>query len=240
MNNSLSTKAVKLSIIVPVYNEESTVMTVVERLKSVDLSPNVNKEIILVNDGSTDRTRAILGRLKNDPTIKILHNPKNLGKTHAIRQAIEASSGEILIIQDADLEYAPRSIAPLIRPLLDQEACIVFGSRFKGSVENMTLVNRWANIISNITFNCLYSRNLTDINTCYKAFKKSLLNDISITSNDFTFETEITAKFARKKYDILELPINYQARTYLNGKKMDWIKALRMYWGIIYYRFSKT
>ena len=162
-----------------------------------------------------------------------------MGKTTAIKLGIEKSTGDIILIQDADLEYSPKNYPDLLEPILVNKATIVYGSRFKGSIKGMTLTNRLANIFSNITATMLFAKLITDVNTCYKAFKKDVLQDITIESKNFTFETEITAKLLRKGHNIHEIPINYIARTQKKGKKMNWPKALEMYAGLIKYRFSR-
>jgi len=228
----------KLSIIVPVFNEEKTIDTVIKKLKSLHIE-GITKEIIIVNDGSTDETEHVLKKYNHDAELKILHHPNNIGKTSALKYGIEEATGDILIIQDADLEYNPDEIPYLVTPVLEQKAPVVYGSRFKGSIKKMKLVNRIANRISNLTFNLLYPVKLTDINTCYKVFKKNTLEGINIESQQFTFETEITAKLVNQGRHILELPINYVARSNSDGKKINWSRALQMYWGIFKYKSSK-
>ena len=226
----------KFSVIIPVYNEESTIEHVIEKVNSVRLPGTVTEEIVIVNDGSTDRTRSILDKYSASPIIKVFHFETNQGKTAALAKGIECASGDVIIIQDADLEYNPDDYAKLLEPILQGRTDVVYGSRFKGSIKGMTLVNRLSNIFSNITFNLLYATRLSDINTCYKVFKKDVIKGIKIVSTNFTFETEITAKLVRRGVRILEVPINYEARSHHQGKKIRWDTAIQMYWGMIKYR----
>ncbi|MCR4337531.1 MAG: glycosyltransferase family 2 protein [Candidatus Omnitrophica bacterium] len=226
----------KLSIIIPAYNEEKTINSIVDRIRTIDLGRDIFKEIVIVNDGSTDLTKSCLERYGDDDTIKIFHQ-KNMGKTAALCAGIKHATGDILLVQDADLEYNPVYYSQLIAPILNGQSSVVYGSRFRGKIENMSFVNKWANIISNVVFNVIYQTHLTDINTCYKVFKREVLDGIQITSKDFCFETEVTAKLVRKKYKIHEIPIDYSARSDKEGKKINWPKAIHMFWGIIKYRY---
>ncbi len=228
----------KLSIIIPVYNEERTLHAIIKKINSVKLDKSVIKEVIAVNDGSTDNSAKILEEYKNDASFKVFHLSGNSGKTAALLEGFKHSTGEIIMIQDADLEYDPCQIPKLIQPILDKKTSIVYGSRFKGNIQEMKLINRTANIISNIFFNLLYPAKITDINTCYKAFNADILKSIQITSKEFTFETEVTAKIINRGHSIQEVPIDYVARTISYGKKINWKKALMMFWGIVKYRRS--
>jgi len=232
LNNSAKTK---LSIIIPVYNEAPFISTVIEKVKSVKLPDNMIQEIIVINDASTDDSGKILEQYNNDRVIKVFHQEKNMGKSSAVRLGIERSTGDIILIQDADLEYAPDDYPKLIKPIIAHKSPVVYGSRFKGTIKGMHLINRIANIVSNITLNLLYNTKISDVNTGYKVFKRNVLNDIKLISENFTFETEITAKLLNRGYEIYEVPIEYDARSKKEGKKMNWLKALQMYWGIIKY-----
>ena len=225
----------KLSIIIPAYNEEHTIETVIDAVKSVKHQDNLEKEIIIVNDGSTDRTAQILDKYTSDPVIKIFHQ-KNMGKTAALSEGIKDATGDIILIQDADLEYMPDHYPKLVEPILKGETAVVYGSRFKGTIKDMTFINRFANVLSNIVFNLLFKTNITDINTCYKIFKKDIIKNITIESKDFTFETEVTAKLINQGQKIIEIPIDYVARSKEEGKKINWLKAWKMFWGIIKYK----
>lgn len=228
----------KLSIIIPAYNEEHTIETVVNAVKSVALPENLKKEIIIVNDGSTDKTAQILKQYENDPIIKIYHQ-ENKGKTAALNEGIKDATGDIIIIQDADLEYSPDHYPLLVKPILNGKTNVVYGSRFLGTIKDMKFINRFANVSSNIVFNILFGTKITDINTCYKAFKKDVIKSITIESTDFTFETEVTSKLINRGEKIIELPIDYVARSKEQGKKINWGKAWKMFWGMIKYK-NKT
>ena len=225
-----------VSVIIPAYNEEGTIDILLKQVKAVRLSEADISEIIIVNDGSTDGTAMVLGKYRKDPSVKIFNLEKNIGKTSALALGIKKATGDIIIIQDADLEYNPIEYPNLIAPILADKASVVYGSRFKGSIRNMLFINRLANVISNFTFNLLFPAKITDINTCYKVFKKDVIKSIPITSKDFTFETEITVKLVNKGYSILEVPIRYIARSKKDGKKINRLYAWHMYWGIIKYR----
>ena len=226
-----------VSVIVPVYNEEKTVALVIQKIREVKLDQRLRKGIVIIDDGSCDRTSHILKEYQNSPDIRILTQPVNLGKTPALVRGIKEASGDIILIQDADLEYDPSDFSVLLTPIVEEKTKIVYGSRFKGRIDAMHPVNGWANRFSNITFNFLYGQHLTDINTCYKVFKREVLDGIEINSGHFAFETEITAKLVRKGQHITEVPITYRARTNSDGKKINWLTAVHMYWGIFRYRF---
>ena len=234
LNNSAKTK---LSIIIPVYNEAPFISTVIEKVKSVKLPDNIIQEIIVINDASTDDTGKILEQYNSDSAIKIFHQEKNMGKSSAVRLGIEMSTGDIILIQDADLEYDPDDYPKLIEPIITHKSPVVYGSRFKGIIKRMRFINRIANIVSNITLNLLYNTKISDVNTGHKVFKRDVLNNIKLISENFTFEAEITAKLLNRGYEIYEVPIGYTARSKKEGKKMGWLKALQMYCGIIRYRF---
>lgn len=207
------------------------------KVEAIKLPRGIAKEIIIINDGSTDETFKILEKYKVNPVIKIFQRDINRGKSSAVSLGIEMSTGDVILIQDADLEYNPEDYPKLLEPIIAGKSPIVYGSRFKGTIKRMQLMNRIANIVSNTTLNLLYNTRISDVNTCYKMFRKNVLNDIKLTSKNFTFETEITAKLLNRGYKIYEVPIGYIARSKKQGKKMGWLKALQMYWGIIKYRF---
>lgn len=230
----------KLSIIIPVYNEAQFIDELIARVKAVALPAGITKEIIVVNDGSTDGTEEMLKKYNTDSTIKLFSENKNKGKSVAVKIGIEKSTGDIILIQDADLEYDPGNYPALVEPIIDNKASVVYGSRFKGKAEKMTLINRIANIISNRTINVLYGTKFTDINTGHKTFKREALDCVKITSNNFTLETELTVKLLRLGYEIYEVPIRYIARSKGQKKKMTWPKALQMYGGIIRYTLANN
>lgn len=229
----------KLSIIIPIYNEERTLQAILDKIQSIDLNDTIHKEIIAVNDGSTDNSAKILEEYRNHKNFKLFHLKNNQGKTAALVKGIENATGDIIVIQDADLEYDPSQIPNLIQPILENKAPVVYGSRFKGKISQMKAINRFANVTSNLVFSLIYPCKITDINTCYKAFRSEIIKDITITSSDFTFETEVTAKIINRGHTIIEIPIEYVARTVSYGKKINWRKALMMFWGIIKFHKSK-
>ena len=230
----------KLSVIIPVYNEERFIGSVIEKVRSVTLPPCLTRELIVVNDGSTDNTAKILERFKGFPEVKILHHARNLGKSAAVRTGIQTAQGDLILIQDADLECTPADYPRLLEPFLGNHLSVVYGSRFKGKIKNMSLMNRIANRISTATVNLLFRTKLSDVNTCYKVFRRKLLDRNKITSKHFVFDAEITVKLLKQGYQILEVPISYCGRSRSEGKKMNWLHALRVYWGIFKYRFVEA
>ena len=227
----------KLSIIIPAYNEELAIVFLLEKVLAVVVPEGIFKEIIVVNDGSTDKTAELLEQfLKNRGGIKVFAKP-NGGKTSAIMKGIKESTGDIILIQDADLEYDPAEYPELLKPILDGESQVVYGSRFMGTIKGMEPINRFANVASNRTFSLIWGTYITDINTCYKVFTRKAIEDIQITAHNFAFETEMTVKLLKKGITIKEVPIRYKARSRQEGKKIRWRTALEMYWPIIKYRF---
>ncbi len=217
----------KLSVIVPVYNEKKSIREVYERVKAANIN-NINKEIILVDDFSTDGTREIITGLASADTKVCLHE-KNMGKGAALRTGILQATGEIVLIQDADLEYDPNEYPRLIRPIVEGKADVVYGSRFAGGEYHRVLFfwhmvgNKFLTLLSNMLTNI----NLTDMETCYKVFRREVLEKITIEENRFGFEPEITAKVAKIKCRIYEVGISYYGRTYEEGKKIGWKDGLR-------------
>lgn len=217
----------KLSIVIPVYNEVDTIRAILERVRAVALE----KEIICVDDFSTDGSQKVLAELADDAT-RIYYHPRNMGKGAALRTGFGAATGDIVIIQDADLEYDPQQYPRLIQPILEGKADVVYGSRFATGDYRRVLFfwhmvgNKFLTLLSNMLTNL----NLTDMETCYKVFKKDVLEQITIEENRFGFEPEITAKIAKLDVRIYEVGISYSGRTYKEGKKIDWkdgISALR-------------
>lgn len=227
----------KLSIIIPTYNEIQTIKEVINRVKRVNLINNIQKEIIIVDDASVDGTSDFLRTIIPDQQVQVFFHKNNLGKTAGITTGLKHATGNMLIIQDADLEYSPDTYNFLLKPMLESGHSVVYGSRFKGKIQDMKLINRASNMFSNFSFNILFGTKLTDINTCYKLFKQAAIQPIQIKSQRFGFETEITAKLIKNGNKITEIPIEYIARSKRDGKKINWKFAIEMYWGIFKYRF---
>ena len=223
----------KLSVIVPVYNEKSTIVTVVEEIKEVP----VEKEIIIVDDASTDGTRTVIENIKADNIKKVFHK-KNQGKGAAIKSAIPLVEGDIVIIQDADLEYHPDEYLHLIKPIARNRADVVFGSRFIGAHRCFLFTHYVGNKIVSLIANILYNTNLTDFMTCYKAFRKEIIKGINITSYRFGFEAEVTGEVFRRHLRVYEVPISYSGRNYAEGKKIKWTDFFVVVWWLFKTRFK--
>jgi len=218
----------KLSVIMPVYNEDRTIAELLDKIIAVKLPGEVQKEIVVVNDGSTDRTGGIVERYVAKGSVRLL-TQDNMGKTAAVLKGLAESEGDVFIIQDGDLEYDPVHYAKLLQPIIDGKYSVVYGSRFMGSIKNMKPLIRFANFMTNLTLNMIYGTNLTDNNTCYKVFKKSVLDGITITSTHYGFDCELTVKVLKKGIKIHEVPIHYAARTKEEGKKITFVTALDSY-----------
>lgn len=225
-----------LSIIIPVYNEEKTILEILRRVQVVDFG--IEYEIIVVDDDSTDGTRKLLeSRIQNlESKIKIIFQERNQGKGAALRRGFKEASGEIIAIQDADLEYNPQELPKLIQPILEGRAQVVYGSRFLTKHKPRYKIPYLGNKLLSFLFKILYGRKINDPWTCYKIFKKDVIKDMNFQSNGFEFEMEFTAKILKRSYRILELPISYQSRTYEEGKKIKIQDGLRAIWTIIKYR----
>jgi glycosyltransferase involved in cell wall biosynthesis len=223
----------KLSVVIPVYNEISTIGEILNRVRSVPQ----DKEIIVIDDGSMDGTREWLEKLTMQEVTVLFHS-ENKGKGAALRTGFEQATGDIVIIQDADLEYDPRDYDCLIGPIADGRADVVFGSRFLGGPHRVLFFWHYVgNKVLTILSNMLTNLNLSDMETGYKAFRTSLLREIRIKSNRFGFEPEITAKFARVKCRMYEVPISYSGRGYEEGKKITWRDGLAALFHVIRFRF---
>lgn len=227
----------KLSVIIPVYNEKNTIEEIIRRVEDVEIS--LEKEIIVVDDCSQDGTRKILEKL-NSPRVKIYFHSKNQGKGAALKTGFSKAEGDIILIQDADLEYDPREYPRLLEPILDGRADAVYGSRFLGGPHRVLFFWHYVGNKLLTTFsNMLSNLNLTDMETCYKAFKKELLAHIKLKSKRFGFEPEITIKLAKLKCRIYEVPISYSGRDYSEGKKIGWKDGMAALFHIIRFKFFK-
>lgn len=228
----------KISVIIPVYNEVRTLAQVVERARSAPLPRSVESEIWVVDDGSTDGASGILRRFRADPKVHVLTLDRNRGKTEALLAGLAASDGEYVIFQDADLEYDPVHYEKLLKPVLAGEAPVVLGSRFLGTIRNMRPLVRLANRFNTWFVNKLYRSSLTDVNTGFKVLPRDLLEEMRIVSGRFGGDAEIISRLLKMRKHIIEVPIDYVARSKADGKKMDWLHALHMFWCFLFYRFS--
>ena len=225
----------KISVVIPVYNEVQTIKEIVARVQAVELE----KEIIIVDDYSADGTREHLREInQTHENVKVLYHDHNQGKGAALRTGFQAITGDIVIIQDADLEYDPREYPLLLGPIVDGRADVVYGSRFLGGPHRVLFFwhyvgNKFVTLLSNMLTNL----NLTDMETCYKVFKREVLAEIKLRSNRFGFEPEFTAKIAKKGFRIYETPISYSGRTYLEGKKIGWRDGVKAIFAILWFRF---
>ena len=224
----------KLSVIIPCYNEEKTLGTI---LNNVIADQTLEKEIIVVDDFSTDGSKKILEEFKKKNQIKLIHNEQNRGKGYSIREGIKKISGDIILIQDADLEYSPTDYKKLIEPIINNYADVVYGSRFVGGQETRvlyfwhTIGNKFLTLFSNMFTNL----NLTDMECCYKVFKKDVLINLELKEDRFGFEPEITAKISKKNLRIFEVGVKYFGRKYEEGKKITWKDGFAAIYCIIYY-----
>jgi len=222
---------IRLTAIVPVYNEETTVEAVVKRLHQVPLEV----EIVAVNDGSSDGTGEILDRLLRDGEVQqVVHQPENRGKGAAVRAGIAAATGHVVVVQDADLEYDPAELPTLLDPIRLGKADAVYGSRFQSGPRRVLFFwhavgNRFLTLLSNM----LTDLNLSDMETCYKMVRADLLKSLRLTSNRFGIEVELTARLAKSGARIWEIPISYSGRTYAEGKKIDWRDGVAAFWHVI-------
>ena len=224
----------KITILVPVYNEVNTLETILKKLEETDFC-NLQKEIILIDDFSTDGTKELY---KNLP-YKVFYHEKNMGKGAALRTGFEHATGDIVVIQDADLEYDPKDYTPLIKLIIEDKADVVYGSRLIGGKPSRSFMylhllgNKFLSLVTNV----LYGSTLTDMETCYKAFRREFIDGIKIKSNRFDFEPEITAKVLKRHARLYEMPISYYGREYGEGKKITWLDGFHALWALIKFRF---
>jgi glycosyltransferase involved in cell wall biosynthesis len=225
----------KLTVVIPVFNEKNTIQEILRRVQAVDVG--IEKEIIIVDDGSTDGTREILQPLAS-PAVKVILHEKNAGKGGALQTGFSHADGDIVLIQDADLEYDPREYPVLLEPILDGRADVVYGSRFLGGPHRVLFFWHYvANKTLTTFLNMLCNLNLTDMETCYKVFRKEILQKISLKSKRFGVEPELTAKVAKLKCRIYEVPISYSGRDYAEGKKIGWKDGIAAFFHIVRFRF---
>lgn len=221
----------KLSIIIPAYNEIDTIPEVLDRVRA----ENFDKEIIVVDDCSTDGTREFLRKQQD---IKLIEHEHNFGKGASIKTALEHVTGDVVIIQDADLEYDPADYPKLVQPIIDGKADIVYGTRFAGRKPNMRLANYIANKLFAWLATVLYGVRITDEATCYKAFRAEAIKSIQLNCKRFDFCPEVTARLLKRGWRYAEVPISYQARTYGQGKKIKWFDGVQCIWTLLKYRFT--
>ena len=230
----------KLSVVMPVYNERATLRTVVERVLSV---ADIPLELICIDDGSRDGSREILGKLQDEhpQQVRVLLQPQNMGKGAALRLGIQKATGEFVIIQDADLEYDPHDYPRLLDPLIQGKADVVYGSRFLGSGPHRVLYfwHSMGNWLLTLLSNSLTNINLSDMETCYKVFRREVIQSIPIEEDRFGFEPEITVKVAKRHLRIYEVGISYWGRTYEEGKKIGWKDGLRALWCLVKYSLKE-
>jgi glycosyltransferase involved in cell wall biosynthesis len=233
----------RLSIVIPAFNERATVHALLRRVAEAPLPDGVEREMVVVDDGSSDGTRELLRELSSsaDPMpFRLVEHGANRGKGAAIRTGFAAAGGDFVLIQDADLEYDPRDYPKLLQPILDDEADVVFGSRFLGGPHRVlfywhSVGNRFLTTLSNM----LTDLNLSDMETCYKVFRREVLTGLELRSNRFGIEPELTAKVARRGARIFEVPISYRGRTYAEGKKIGWRDGFAAIWAILRYNLGR-
>ncbi len=242
----------KLSVIVPAYNEIGTIATILARVQAVPLDipiwtgearaeiVHLEREIVVVDDGSTDGTRDYLQTLQGQPSMVIIFQPHNQGKGAAVRTGLQAATGDILLVQDADLEYDPRDYPLLLRPILEGVTQVVYGSRFRGGPTRAMFFwhmvgNRFLTFVTNL----LYDTILTDMETCYKVFTREVWKKLNLRADRWGFDPEITAQILRRGYRIYEVPISYAGREFTEGKKISWKDGFTVLWTLIKYRFIR-
>jgi glycosyltransferase involved in cell wall biosynthesis len=249
----------KLSVLIPCYNEETTIVEIVERVRDVDVRLNiregrqgrstggeggreivVEKEIIIVDDGSTDGTCDLLPQLAAYPEVQVHYHEQNMGKGAAVRTAIEHADGDILVVQDADLEYDPRDFPDLLQPILEGRSVVVYGSRFLGGPRKaMFFSHMLGNKLLTLMTNILFDTILSDMETCYKVFTRDVAQQLHLKQKGWGFDPEITAKILKRGYRIYEVPISYTGREYGEGKKISWRDGITVAWTLLRYRIAE-
>ncbi len=227
----------KLSIVIPIYNEKDTLKLILQKVRAVDLG-HIQKEYLLIDDGSTDGTRDILAELQKESSdLKIILKEKNSGKGATLKVGFEHATGDYVIVQDADLEYDPEDYKKLVRVLAEEGVDVVYGSRFSGTYKDMSNLHYYGNKMLTLVTNLVFGVLLTDMETCYKLIPSSFLKKIKIKSSRFNFEPEITAKILKEGLHIREVPISYSGRSFSEGKKITWRDGIIALFTLIRYRF---
>jgi glycosyltransferase involved in cell wall biosynthesis len=226
----------KLSVVVPVFNERNTLVEIVRRMRAVELPDSIEREIIVVDDGSDDGTRDVLKQL-GDSTVRVIMHERNRGKGAAVRTGFATATGEYVLVQDADLEYDPEDWPKLLNPILRGRTRVVYGSRFTGERRNMLFVHWVGNRFLSFVTNVLYNTTLSDMETCYKLLDRRLINELTLTADRFDIEPEITAKVLKRGVRIYEVPISYAGREFDEGKKITWHDGFAALWTLVKYRF---
>jgi dolichol-phosphate mannosyltransferase len=239
MKNNPNPTPCKLSIVIPCFNEVENLPILLQKIHQVSLPLHVQKEIILIDDFSTDGTRQYLQSLQHQPGYTVLFHPKNYGKGYALRTGFACVTGDVVLVQDADLEYDPNDYPALLKPWLNDEAEVVYGSRIlnKNNKRNSSIEFYWGGRLVTLITNLLYGAHLTDEPTCYKLFSKHLIDQIPLTCTKFEFCPEVTAKLLKRKINIIEVPISYNPRTISEGKKLKWYDGLDAIYTLLKYRF---
>jgi glycosyltransferase involved in cell wall biosynthesis len=226
-----------LTVLMPVFNEQSTVKEIVDRCLRVELPLAI--DLVIVDDGSSDETAKVLAAI-GDPKVRVLTHPHNEGKGAALRTGLAAATGDLVIVQDGDLEYNPEDWQALLSPVLKGDAFVIHGNRFAGSGRNMSGLYRFGNRFLSIVTSVLYAKRLSDMETCYKLFDRRVIEPITVVSDRFDFEPEITAKVLRQGYDIVEVPISYAGKEFHEGKKITWRDGFGALRALVRFRFSRS
>jgi len=223
-----------LSIVIPVFNEKDTLLKIIKKIDELPLS--LERELILVDDGSTDGSKEILKNLETREDCKVIYKEKNTGKGDSLKIGFKKSKGDYVIVQDADLEYDPKDYLKLIEEIKKNNNTVVYGSRFSGNYKDMSVLHYYGNKFLTVVTNILFGVKLTDMETCYKLFPGELIRNLQLKANRFDFEPEITAKIIKNKYKIVEVPISYYGRTHFEGKKITWFDGFNAIWSLIKFK----